>query len=430
MSAAHTVTTTPTVWWKNLYIQVLIAIIIGVFLGHFYPHLGESMKPLGDGFIKMVKFVITPVIFCTVIIGIVGTGGSKKVGKIGGLALLYFEVVSTLALVIGLVVIEIIGPGRGMNINAADLASKADSIANYTKAGAIGTVPDFILNIIPSQIFDAFAKGEILQVLFLAILTGFAMQHMGGRDAVVYKWLENASQIVFEVVRIIMYLAPIGAFGAMAFTIGKYGVGALVSLGSLMATFYITCLLFIIVVLGVIAAAHGFSIFRMIAYIKEELLLVLGTSSSETALPRLITKLEAAGAEKSVVGLVVPAGYSFNLDGTSIYLTMAAVFIAQATNTELTLAQELTLLAVLLLTSKGAAGVTGSGFIVLASTLAVVPTIPLVGITLILGIDRFMSEGRAITNFIGNSVATLVIAKWQGQVDETKFKQTVGFRSK
>lgn len=429
MSTAST--TTPTkAWWKNLYIQVLIAIVIGIFLGNFFPHLGEAMKPLGDGFIKMIKLVITPVIFCTVTLGIIGTGGAGKVGKTGGLALLYFEVVSTLALIIGMVVIEVVGPGRGMNINAADLASKADLVANYTKPGAMGTVTDFILNIIPSQIFDAFAKGDILQILFLAILTGFAAQKMGGRNTVFYQWLEHASHIIFDVVRMLMYLAPIGAFGAMSFTIGKYGIASLVSLGALMLTFYITCLVFIFVVLGAIAAAHGFSIFRLIAYIKEELLLVLGTSSSESALPRLIGKLEAAGAEKSVVGLVVPAGYSFNLDGTSIYLTMAAIFIAQATNTELSMAQELTLLAVLLLTSKGAAGVTGSGFIVLASTLSVVPTIPLLGITLILGIDRFMSEGRALTNFIGNAVASLVIAKWQGQVDAKKFADTVGLRAK
>ena len=412
----------PYQWWKSLYLQVIIAIVVGIAIGYFYPKFGESLKPLGDGFIKLVKMIIAPVIFITVTLGIVGAEDLKRVGKTGGLALLYFEIMSTVALVLGIVVIEIVGPGRGMNISPESLASQADKIANFTKPGAIGTVTDYILNIIPSQIFDAFAKGEILQVLFLAILTGIAMNRVGVKDTVVYHWLENAGEIINRILNIIMRAAPVGALGAMGFTIGKYGIDSLISLGALMATFYITCALFIFVLLGIVAAIHGFSIFRFVAYIKEELVIVLGSSSSEAALPNLMKKLENAGVKKTTVGLVVPAGYSFNLDGTAIYLTMAAIFIAQATNTNLTWHDEIALLIVLLLTSKGAAGVTGSGFIVLASTLAVVPTIPLIGLTLILGIDRFMSEARALTNFIGNGVATLVVAKWSKELDTDKLE--------
>ena len=412
----------PYQWWKSLYLQVIIAIVVGIAIGYFYPKFGESLKPLGDGFIKLVKMIIAPVIFITVTLGIVGAEDLKRVGKTGGLALLYFEIMSTVALVLGIVVIEIVGPGRGMNISPESLASQADKIANFTKPGAIGTVTDYILNIIPSQIFDAFVKGEILQVLFLAILTGIAMNRVGVKDTAVYHWLENAGEIINRILNIIMRAAPVGALGAMGFTIGKYGIDSLISLGALMATFYITCALFIFVLLGIVAAIHGFSIFRFVAYIKEELVIVLGSSSSEAALPNLMKKLEHAGVKKTTVGLVVPAGYSFNLDGTAIYLTMAAIFIAQATNTNLTWHDEIALLIVLLLTSKGAAGVTGSGFIVLASTLAVVPTIPLIGLTLILGIDRFMSEARALTNFIGNGVATLVVAKWSKELDTDKLE--------
>jgi aerobic C4-dicarboxylate transport protein len=401
--------------YKSLYIQVLVAVVIGVGLGHFYPQIGADMKPLGDGFIKLIKMIIAPIIFCTVVIGIAGMEDMKKVGKTGGLALLYFEVVSTLALIVGLVMVNLVQPGAGMNIDASTLDTKA--IAAYTTPGKmVGTV-DFLLNIIPTSVIDAFAKGEILQVLLFAVLFGFALHRFGGRGTMVFDLIEKTSHVLFDIVGIIMKLAPIGAFGAMAFTIGKYGVGSLFSLGKLMGTFYLTCLIFIFVVLGTIARVHGFSIWKFIKYIKEELLIVLGTSSSESVLPRMMEKMENLGAKKTCVGLVIPTGYSFNLDGTSIYLTMAAVFIAQATNTPMTLVQELTLLAVLLLTSKGAAGITGSGFIVLAATLSAVGTVPVAGLALILGIDRFMSEARALTNLVGNGVATLVVAKWTGELD-------------
>jgi aerobic C4-dicarboxylate transport protein len=350
-----------------------------------------------------------------VVVGIAGMEDMKKVGKTGGLALLYFEVVSSLALVVGLVIINVLQPGVGMNVDASSLDTKA--VAAFTGPGKmVGTV-DFLLNIIPNTVVDAFAKGEILQVLLFAVMFGFSLHQFGGRGTMVFDFIEKGSHVLFSVVGIIMKLAPIGAFGAMAFTIGKYGLGSLLSLGKLMGTFYATCLFFIFVVLGVIARLHGFSIWKFIKYIKEELLIVLGTSSSESVLPRMMAKMENLGAKKSVVGLVIPTGYSFNLDGTSIYLTMAAVFIAQATNTPMTLTQQLTLLGVLLLTSKGAAGVTGSGFIVLAATLTAVGGVPVAGLALILGIDRFMSEARALTNLIGNGVATLVVAKWTGDLD-------------
>ncbi len=402
--------------YKSLYAQVITAIVIGVLLGHFYPSTGEAMKPLGDGFIKLIKMIIAPIIFCTVVVGIAGMEDMKKVGKTGGLALLYFEVVSSVALVVGLVIVNLVQPGTGMNIDANTLDTKG--IAAYTGPGKmVGTV-DFILNVIPSTVVDAFAKGEILQVLLFAVMFGFALHRFGGRGTLVFDMIEKTSHVLFAIVGFIMKVAPIGAFGAMAFTIGKYGVGSLVSLGQLMATFYLTCLVFIFVVLGTIARVHGFSIWKFIKYIKEELLIVLGTSSSESVLPRMMAKMENLGARKSVVGLVIPTGYSFNLDGTSIYLTMAAVFIAQATNTPMTLTQQITLLLVLLLTSKGAAGVTGSGFIVLAATLSAVGHVPVAGLALILGIDRFMSEARALTNLIGNGVATIVVAKWTNDLDE------------
>jgi aerobic C4-dicarboxylate transport protein len=404
--------------YRSLYVQVITAVIIGVLLGHFYPHLGESMKPLGDGFIKLIKMIIAPIIFCTVVVGIAGMEDMKKVGKTGGLALLYFEIVSTIALIVGLVLVNVLKPGVGMNIDASTLDTKA--IAAYTGPGKMTGTVDFLLNIIPTTLVDAFAKGEILQVLLIAVLFGFALHRFGGRGTMVFDMIEKTSHVLFTIVGYIMKLAPIGAFGAMAFTIGKYGVGTLVSLGYLMFVFYLTCLLFIFIVLGLIARFHGFSIWKFIKYIKEELLIVLGTSSSESVLPRMMEKMENLGAKKTCVGLVIPTGYSFNLDGTSIYLTMAAVFIAQATNTPMTLTQEITLLAVLLLTSKGAAGITGSGFIVLAATLSAVGTVPVAGLALILGIDRFMSEARALTNLIGNGVATLVVAKWTNELDEQR----------
>ena len=402
--------------YKSLYVQVLTAIVIGVLLGHFYPETGAAMKPLGDGFIKLIKMIIAPVIFCTVVIGIAGMEDMKKVGKTGGLALLYFEIMSTVALILGLVVVNVWHPGTGMHVDLSSLDTK--SIAAYTGPGKMESTVDFFFHIIPSSMIDAFAKNEILQVLLIAILFGFSLHKFGGRGTLVFDFIEKFSHVLFGMVGLIMKVAPIGAFGAMAFTIGKYGVGSLLSLGQLMGAFYLTCLLFIFGVLGVVARVHGFSVWKFVKYIKEELLIVLGTSSSESVLPRLMGKLENLGAKKSVVGLVIPTGYSFNLDGTSIYLTMAAVFIAQATDTPMSLMQQLTLLAVLLLTSKGAAGVTGSGFIVLAATLSAVGHVPVAGLALILGIDRFMSEARALTNTIGNGVATLVVAKWTGELDE------------
>jgi aerobic C4-dicarboxylate transport protein len=406
---------TPKPIYKSLYFQVITAIIIGVLIGNFYPQTGEAMKPLGDSFIKLIKMIIAPIIFCTVVVGIAGMEDMKKVGKTGGLALLYFEVVSSIALVVGLVIINVIQPGSGMNIDPATLDTK--SIAAYTGPGKMAGTVDFLLNVIPSTVVDAFAKGEILQVLLFSVMFGFALHKFGGRGTLVFDLIEKGSHVLFSIVGIIMKVAPIGAFGAMAFTIGKYGVGSLLSLGKLMGTFYATCLFFVFIVLGIIARLHGFSIWKFIKYIKEELLIVLGTSSSESVLPRMMVKMENLGARKSVVGLVIPTGYSFNLDGTSIYLTMAAVFIAQATNTPMTLMQQLTLLGVLLLTSKGAAGVTGSGFIVLAAALSAVGGVPVAGLALILGIDRFMSEARALTNLVGNGVATVVVARWTGELD-------------
>ena len=381
-------------FYASLYAQVLIAIAIGVLLGHFWPHAGEAMKPLGDGFIKLIKMLIAPIIFCTVVLGIAGMEDMKKVGKTGALALLYFEVLSTVSLIIGLVIVNIVKPGAGMNVDPATL--DAASVQQYTHSESMKGVADYLLNIIPTSVVDAFAKGDILQVLLFSVLFGFAL-HAIGRDNALFQLVEKLSKVLFGIVGLIMKLAPLGAFGAMAFTIGKYGVGTLASLGKLMACFYVTCLLFIFGVLGLIARAHGFRITRFVRYIKEELFIVLGTSSSESVLPRMITKMESLGVQKSVVGLVIPTGYSFNLDGTSIYLTMAAVFIAQATNAQLDLVHQITLLLVLLLTSKGAAGVTGSGFIVLAATLSAVGHVPVAGVALILGIDRFMSEARAIS---------------------------------
>ena len=402
--------------YKILYFQVLMAVLIGVLLGNFYPSIGVEMKPFGDAFIKGIKMLIAPIIFCTVVVGIAGMEDMKKVGKTGGIALLYFEVMSTIALIVGLIVVNLLQPGAGMNIDPASLDTKG--IDAYTGPGKMASTTEFLLNIIPSTAVDAFAKGEILQVLFIAILFGFALHRFGGRGTLVFDLIEKFSHVLFDIIGIIMKFAPIGAFGAMAFTIGKYGVGSLFSLGKLMGAFYITCLLFVFIVLGVVVRLNGFSILKFVRYIKEELLIVLGTSSSESVLPRMMEKMELLGAKKSCVGLVIPTGYSFNLDGTSIYLTMAAVFIAQATDTPMTITQQITLLLVLLLTSKGAAGITGSGFIVLAATLSAVGHVPVAGLAIILGIDRFMSEARALTNLVGNGVATIVVARWTGELDE------------
>ena len=405
-------------FYQHLYVQVLTAIVIGVALGHFYPESGVAMKPLGDGFIKLIKMIITPIIFCTVVTGIAGMEDMKKVGRVGVKALLYFEIVSTVALAIGLAIVTLVQPGAGFNADVTKIDTKALA-AITTQAKSYSTV-DFVMNIIPNSVVDAFAKGDILQVLLFALMFGFALSAMGAKGKPVYNFIDKTAHAFFGVVGIIMKAAPIGAFGAMAFTIGKFGVGSLSRLGLFMGCFYLTCLLFIFVVLGSIAKLCGFSIFKFISYIKEELLIVLGTSSSESALPRMMVKLENLGCTKSVVGLVIPTGYSFNLDGTSIYLTMAAVFVAQATNTPLTAVQTFTILAVLLLTSKGAAGVTGSGFVTLAATFTAIPTIPVAGLALILGIDRFMSQARAITNLIGNGVASVVVSKWENELDMEK----------
>jgi aerobic C4-dicarboxylate transport protein len=408
---------------RSLYAQVLVAVVIGVLLGALEPATGEAMKPLGDGFIKLVKMLIGPVIFCTVVLGISGMEDLAKVGRTGGLALLYFEVVSTLALVIGLVVVNLVQPGAGMNVDPATLDAAA--VAQYTAQAGEQSVADFLLHIIPATLIGAFTSGEVLQVLLVSVLSGFALHALGGRGNALFQLVERFSAVLFRILGYIMRLAPLGAFGAMAFTIGKYGLGTLLSLGALMACFYATCLLFVFGVLGAIARACGFGIWRFIVHIREELFIVLGTSSSESVLPRMMAKMEAAGVEKSVVGLVIPTGYSFNLDGTSIYLTMAAVFIAQATGTPMGLGEQLGLLAVLLLTSKGAAGVTGSGFIVLAATLSAVGHVPVAGVALILGIDRFMSEARSLTNLVGNGVATVVIGKWCGQLDERALQRAL-----
>jgi aerobic C4-dicarboxylate transport protein len=404
--------------YKSLYVQVLVAITIGILLGHFYPETGVALKPLGDGFVKLIKMVIAPIIFCTVVSGIAGMQSMKSVGKTGGYALLYFEIVSTIALIIGLVVVNVVQPGAGMHIDVSTL--NASSVAAYAAAGAQQTTVGFLLNIIPNTVVGAFANGDILQVLMFSVIFGFALHRLGSYGKPVLDLIDRFAHVMFNIINMIMKLAPIGAFGAMAFTIGQYGVGSLVQLGYLMACFYITCLLFVLVVLGGICRAHGFSVLKLIRYIREELMIVLGTSSSESALPRMLAKMERLGAKKSVVGLVIPTGYSFNLDGTSIYLTMAAVFIAQATDTHMDITHQITLLLVLLVASKGAAGVTGSGFIVLAATLSAVGHLPVAGLALILGIDRFMSEARALTNLVGNAVATVVVAKWVKEMDDDK----------
>ena len=407
---------------RHLYFWVLLAILVGGTFGYLEPQMAVTLKPLGDGFISLVKMLISPVIFCTVVLGIAGAGNMKKVGRVGGKALIYFEVVSTMALIIAMIVMHLAEPGKGFNVDPATLDAKA--VAAYTKAASTQSTLDFVMHIIPTTFVDAFTgTGSLLQVLFVAILFGYALLHLGEAGDGVRHLIEQCSRIFFIMMNSIMKLAPIGAGGAMAFTIGKYGVVALIPLADLMLCFYLTCILFIVVVLGSIAAYCGFNILRFLAYIKEELLTVLGTSSSESALVPLMAKLERLGCSKSVVGLVVPSGYSFNLDGTNIYLTMAAMFVAQALNIDLTWQQELSLLGIAMLTSKGAAGVTGSGFITLAATLAVVPSIPVAGLALILGIDRFMSEARSLTNFVGNGVAAVVVAGWDNELDRERLRE-------
>ena len=410
-------------WYTILYVQVLIAIAVGVLVGHFFPHAGAAMKPLGDGFIQLIKMIIAPVIFFTVVHGIASMSDLKKIGRVGVKTLVYFEAVSTVALVIGLIVAEVVQPGHGFNIDPATLDPK--SVAGYvTRAKEEGFVAH-VLAIIPNTFVGALANGDILQVLLVAILTGFAVARMGTVGERVLGVIDVAGKVLFRIIAMIVRLAPLGAFGAMAFTIGTYGVGALVNLGELILTFYATALLFVLLVLGAIARLAGFSIFRFIGYIKDELLIVLGTSSSETVLPHMMQKMERLGASRPVVGLVIPTGYSFNLDGTNIYMTLATLFLAQATNTHLTIAQELTILGVAMLTSKGASGVTGAGFVTLAATLSIVPDIPIQSLAILVGIDKFMSECRALTNLVGNGVATVVISRWEGELDKDKLQEAM-----
>ncbi|WP_294260266.1 dicarboxylate/amino acid:cation symporter [uncultured Sphingomonas sp.] len=418
----------PKPWYRHLYVQVLAAIAAGVLLGHFYPQTGEAMKPIGDGFIKLVKMIIAPVIFLTIVTGIAGMRDLASVGRVAGKAFAYFLFFSTLALIVGLIVANVVQPGAGLNIDPASL--DAGKVADYAAKAHETTLTGFLLGIIPDSFVSGLMAGNILQTLFVAILFGIGLAMIGERGERITGALEDLSLAVFKVVAILMKAAPIGAFGAMAFTIGKYGVGSLANLAALVGTFYLTSLLFVVVVLGAVARLAGFSIFRLIAYLKAELLLVLGTSSSESALPSLIEKMERAGCPKSIVGLVVPTGYSFNLDGTNIYMTLAALFIAQAVGVDLTLGQQLLLLGVAMLSSKGAAGVTGAGFITLAATLSIVPTVPVAGMALILGVDRFMSECRSLTNFIGNAVATIVVSRWEGRLDREQLNAALSGRAR
>jgi aerobic C4-dicarboxylate transport protein len=405
-------------FYRLLYVQVLAAIALGALLGHFYPEFGVALKPLGDAFIKLVKMIIAPVIFVTVATGIAGMRDLKAVGSVAGKAFAYFLTFSSLALIIGLVVANVVRPGDGLNIDPASLDTAA--VADYADKAEATSITGFLLGIIPDTLFSAVTDGQILQVLLIAILTGVAIAATRPSSDLVTDALASFGAVVFKLVHMLMKLAPIGAFGAMAFTIGQFGVGSLANLAALVATFYLTSLLFVVVVLGLVGWFNGFSIFALIRFLREELLLVLGTSSSEAALPSLMEKMEIAGCRKAVVGLVVPTGYSFNLDGTNIYMTLAALFIAQAVGVELSLGQQLTLVLVAMISSKGAAGVTGSGFVILAATLSVVPGVPVAGMALILGIDRFMSECRALTNFVGNAVATIVVARWEGALDHER----------
>lgn len=408
-------------FWKSLYFQVLVAIALGVAVGYFHPAEGAALKPLGDAFIKAIKMLIAPIIFTTVVTGIAGLGNVDKVGRVGWKALLYFEVVTTLALAIGIGVAHVFTPGAGIHASPGSL--NTEDIAQYTTAAKTMKASDFFLQIIPSTFVSAFVDGEILQVLFISILAGIILAKMGDQGRPILEWLHGFGAVMFGIVGLVVKFAPVAAFGAMAFTIGRYGVKSLVSLGQLMACVYLTCFLFVFVLLGLIARVHGFSLWKTLRFIREELLIVLGTSSSESVLPALMEKMQRAGCSRSITGIVLPAGYSFNLDGTSIYLSMAALFVAQATDTHLTFAKELGLLGILLITSKGAAGVTGSGFLTLAATLSATETIPVAGLALILGVDRFMSEARALTNLVGNTVAMLVVAKWEGEFDAEKGRE-------
>src|SRR5215212_551795 len=410
-------------WYKVLYIQVLIAIALGVLLGWLKPDLAKSMKWLGDAFIALIKMMIAPVIFCTIVHGIASMGDLKKVGRVGLKALIYFEAVSTLALLTGVVVGEIVKPGAGFGADPKTLDPTA--VAGYASAAAKDSPIAHILAIIPKSFFDALAGGDLLQVLLIAILTGVVITGLGEDAAPVSRVLDTMGRIFFRIIGLVVKLAPVGAFGAMAFTIGEYGIAKLGNLVGLVATFYLTSLLFVVVVLGAIAWFCGFSILRFVVYIKDELLIVLGTSSSESVLPQMMLKMEGLGASKPVVGLVIPTGYSFNLDGTNIYMTLATLFLAQATNTPLTIGHELTILLIAMLTSKGASGVTGAGFVTLAATLAIIPDIPIQSLALLLGIDKFMSECRALTNLIGNGVATVVMSRWEGELDVEKLHETM-----
>ena len=421
MMAAIQASKTP--WYRILYVQVLLAVAAGILVGAFFPEFGKSLKPLGDGFIKLVKMMIAPIIFCTVVHGIASMGDLKRLGRTGFKALVYFEIVSTLALVIGLVVVNLLRPGEGFNLDVHALDAKV-SQSYLTKAHSTDKV-DFLLNIIPSSFLGAFTSGDLLQVLFIAILTALAITFLPGRGQSVLQVVEEGGKLFFGVMGIVVRAAPIGAFGAMGYTVGGFGLGSLNKLLALMMGFYLTSGIFVVVVLGLILKASGLSIFRYLAYIKDELLLVLGTSSSETALPGIMGKMEKLGCAKSTVGLVIPTGYSFNLDGTNIYMAMAAVFLAQATNTKLDLSHQIALLVVAMITSKGASGVTGAGFVTLAATLEAVPGIPLESLAILVGIDRFMSECRALTNFIGNSVATVAISRWEGEVSAATLQKNL-----
>ena len=408
-------------WYRHLYAQVLVAVALGIALGHYYPELGTAMKPLGDNFLKLVKLMVAPLIFCTVVHGIASMSDIKAVGRIGVKSLIYFEVMTTLALVLGLVIVNVLKPGAGMHIDPATLDVSA--ISAYTKAAHDQSVVGFLSNIIPKTVFGAFADGDLLQVLFISIVLAFGLQMLGERGKPLLNVIDVTAHTFFNMVRIVMYLSPIGAFGAIAFTIGKYGVSSLAAYGQLLGTYYLTAVLFVVVVLGTMCRLAGFSLWRFLRYIREELLVVLGTSSSESVLPRMMAKLERLGCAKSAVGLVIPAGYSFNLDGSCINMTVLAVFIAQATDTYLSLGQQVSLLLILLLTSKGAASVSGGAFIVLAATLGSMPGFPVAGLVLVLGVYRFISEGGALVNVIGNGIATIVISKWDKQFDEATFQR-------
>ena len=413
----------PRRWYTALYFQVLVAIAIGIFLGHFFPRTAVALKPLGDAFVSLIRMMIAPVIFCIVVQGIASTNDLKKVGSVGIKTLIYFEIVSTLALLIGILVSHLLHPGAGLNLDPATLDTK--SVANYlTRAKETGIVP-FLLAIIPRTVAEAFVTGDVLQVLLISILTGFAVSRMGALGERVVRGFATVTKVVFGVIRIIIKAAPLGALGGMAFTVGSYGVGSLSQLAKLIGTFYLTSAIFVVLVLGTIAYATGFSIFRFIAYIKDELLIVLGTSSSETVLPDMMQKLERLGASPAIVGLVFPTGYSFNTDGTNIYLTLSVLFLAQATNTHLSFSQEVGILLFAMMASKGASGVTGTGFVTLAAILAVVPAIPIQSLAILVGIDKFMSECRALTNVIGNGVATIVVSRWQGELDAEKMRETM-----